>query len=319
MLGDFHPSVLGIAWIAVALVTVVFVAVAAVTILPRMGKLKTLTVTIIVLAASGITAIGGTARPARSRAAYLGTANDPIGSGTMKVKEVSAPGQPLRYNAAPAGHVVFTFDDGPDAYTPSVVRELELLNIRGVFFTIGMKVSQRPQMVRLEDAHGDLVENHTWDHKSMTGKGTGTKPLTADQVRTELMQSSEAIVAAGLPAPKFYRPPYGAIDSADNNIGSHLGMRLVMDSSNNGTIIDSNDWAGITTQQIADRVDNQISKMLWRQPPGSTLIVAFHDGIKTAPNMIRALPIIVQWMNHHNVNATTHIPVDATGGTIGKG
>ena len=51
-------------------------------------------------------------------------------------------------------------------------------------------------MIRDEVASADIVGNHTWDHQSFTGKGTGKPPLTQAQVRAELTRASAAIAAA---------------------------------------------------------------------------------------------------------------------------
>ena len=304
-----HLTALSVAWMGVAATTIIFVVIAGISSMPKMGKLRTLTIGMIFLAASSVTAFGAVpaSRQATAQSSVSGTMQDPLSVGDMNIKQVSAPGKPLLYNKSPRGHIVFTFDDGPGQYTPSVISELYRLNIRGVFFTIGRKVAQVPQVVRDLKAHGHLVENHTWDHKSFTGKGTGAKPLTDEQVRNELIQSSEALVAAGLPSPHYYRPPYGAVSPATGAVAAELGLRLIPDSTDDGVFIDSGDWAGLPPEQIANRVTRQMAAMLAVQDH-PTMVVTFHDGIRTAPDTIKALPLIVAWMNANNVSATTTMP-----------
>jgi hypothetical protein len=44
--------------------------------------------------------------------------------------------------------------------------------------------------------------------------------------------------------------------------------------------------------------------------------MAFHDGLRTAPQMIAALPLIAAYMNAHHLGATTTVRPDATGGIV---
>ena len=112
-------------------------------------------------------------------------------------------------------------------------------------------------------------------------------------------------MSAGAPKPALWRPPYGAVNAADEQTAASLGLRIVLDSGTN--IIDSNDWAGLTAAQIAARVDPRLR---------DGTIIAFHDGQRTAPQMIAALPLIVAYMNAHHLGATTTVRPDATGGMV---
>ena len=138
------------------------------------------------------------------------TASNPLGTTPPAAPVVTAPGEPLINASSDTGHVVFTFDDGPGIYTPTVLAELKLLRIPGaIFFDIGEKAGQRPNLVRAELAAGDLVGNHTWDHQSLTGKNNGKPPLTPAQVRTELTLANAGIMAVGAPSPPCTAPRMG--------------------------------------------------------------------------------------------------------------
>jgi len=291
-------SALQICWIAVAACTVIFLIVAAISALPKMKAVYTAGVAAVVLGASAITAFG-------SIAPVLAALAPPGLAAPYKLPAAPVPGAPLA-NDASAGHVVFTFDDGPDIHTGQVIAELNALHLHGVFFVIGGKAAAHPELIRAEMANGEVIGNHTWDHKSFTGKGTGTKPLSQAQVRDELSRADAAIVTAGAPEPTLWRPPYGAVNTADEKTAQSLGLRVVLDSGTN--IIDSNDWAGLNAQQIAARVEPRLR---------DGTIIAFHDGLTTAkPATVAALPLIVAYMNAHHLGATTTIRADATGGVV---
>ena len=270
--------------------TIIFLIVAAISALPKMKAAYTACIAVIFLAASGITAFG-------SIPSLL-----PAAAGSAR----PVPGVPLHSDAS-AGRVVLTFDDGPDFYTAQVIAELDKLHLHGVFFDIGWKAAAHPELVRAEIANGEVVGNHTWDHKSFTGKGGGVtnKPLTQAQVRAELSEADAAIISAGAPKPTLWCPPYGAVNAADEQTAASLGLRVVLDSGPN--IIDSNDWAGLTAARIAARVDPRLR---------DGTIIAFHDGLRTAPQMIAALPLIAAYMNAHHLGATTTVRPDATGGIV---
>ena len=218
------------------------------------------------------------------------------------------PGAPLS-NDASAGLVTFTFDDGPDVSTPKIIAELNALHLHGVFFVIGHKVAEHPDIIRAEMANGEVVGNHTWDHRSLTGKGTGIgtggAPLNQAQVRSELARTQDAVVKAGAPAPTLWRPPYGGVNAADDATARSLGLRIVLDSGDN--ITDANDWDGLSAAQIAAWIEPRLA---------DGTIVTFHDGLPGGVQAIKALPLIVAWMNAHHLGETADVRPDATGGVV---
>src|SRR3954471_11835156 len=69
--------------------------------------------------------------------------------------ESSSP-RPLS-NDCSAGYVSFTFDDGPDVNTPTMVSTLATLNVPATFFVLGQKIDNNPTgqaTVANEVAHG---------------------------------------------------------------------------------------------------------------------------------------------------------------------
>jgi len=233
----------------------------------------------------------------------------------------AAPAQAEINNDCSGGTVAFTFDDGPDGSTPAVVDQLVSLNMKAVFFVLGSKLDTEAGRATLRDmaAKGFEIGNHTYDHQSWTGASTGTAPLTEAQVTSELEKGSDAIVAAGLPKPTLYRPPYGDVNSFDDNVAQHLGYRIVMPSGTpTGNIVDSRDWTGISTAQIASNVINGYTNNGYTYPgikDGS--IVSMHDGQgQVSLNAAAALPSIVDYMNTNHLCSTASIRPDATGGYV---
>jgi cellulose synthase/poly-beta-1,6-N-acetylglucosamine synthase-like glycosyltransferase/peptidoglycan/xylan/chitin deacetylase (PgdA/CDA1 family) len=225
-------------------------------------------------------------------------------------------GLPVLASTAPAGKVTFTFDDGPGVHSLQLISELKAEHVPAVFFEIGNRVAANPRIVQAEVKAGFRIEVHTWDHRSLTGASTHTKPLTDAQVRWELVECINAIVAAGAPRPTLWRPPYGDVNKRDVAIAASLGLRLVMPWSTNQTITDNGDWqVGVTSAAIVrHETKGWYNGVIIHR--GS--IVAGHDGSPTlTPLTIAALPDVVSWMNAHHLGATATVPADATGGDLG--
>jgi peptidoglycan/xylan/chitin deacetylase (PgdA/CDA1 family) len=269
----------------------------------------------------------GTALGLEQRAQQTAFTNLPV--------SIPGPVKPLD-NDASAGKVVFTFDDGPDAYTQALLAELRALHLKAVFFVFGEKVQAHPGLVREEVADGDRVENHTWDHPSFTGASTDTPPLSAGQIRAQLESTQKAITALGIPAPTLYRPPFGDITPADNQIAASLGLRIVEPFSvtDHGNVTDSRDWTGISPAQIVhDVTEGYTAAKDGRVQHYSGIhggsVIGFHDSApgsctqeqgtplcQDVVNMMRALPGIVAWMNAHHLGVTVEVPMNATGGAV---
>jgi cellulose synthase/poly-beta-1,6-N-acetylglucosamine synthase-like glycosyltransferase/peptidoglycan/xylan/chitin deacetylase (PgdA/CDA1 family) len=222
---------------------------------------------------------------------------------------------PVLANSASAGKVTFTFDDGPGPHSLQLISELKAEHVPAVFFEIGNRVAANPRIVQAEVRAGFRIEVHTWDHRSLTGASTHTKPLTDAQVRWELVKCINAIVAAGAPRPTLWRPPYGDVNQRDVAIAARLGLRLVMPWSNNQTISDNGDWqVGVTAAGI---VRHETKGWYNGVVIHGGSIVAGHDGSPTlTPLTIAALPDIVSWMNAHQLGATATVRADATGGDL---
>ena len=109
----------------------------------------------------------------------------------------------------PRPWVALTFDDGPwPTTTPAVLRALRRFHAHATFFVVGAFAVRHPGLLRREAAAGDDVANHTLDHRPLADVA-GVSRLSGADLRREIDGGREAICAAGLPAPAFFRPPYG--------------------------------------------------------------------------------------------------------------
>ncbi|GAA2909058.1 hypothetical protein Acy02nite_59100 [Actinoplanes cyaneus] len=243
-------------------------------------------------------------------------------TGVFQAAAASEPKRPLG-NDCSGGNVAFTFDDGPGPHSRAMLDELNALRVTATFFVVGKNVADggatTAALLRAEVAGGHSVQNHTYDHASVTGASTGTTPLTDDQIKRELNQASTAIVAAGVPKPTLYRPPYGDIDAHADALARSLGYRIVMPWGLPGAnIVDPRDWAGTSTEQIVSAVvDGYTADGTTYNGIRDGTIVLMHDGLgQETLNSIAALQPIVDHMNAQHLCATTAIRADATGGVV---
>lgn len=165
--------------------------------------------------------------------------------------------------------VALTFDDGPDpATTPAIIDALSKEGAKATFFMIGKRVAGHEDILRLAWSRGNEIGNHSLAHPFFT-------KLSGPLIKEQLDKASQAISAAGVPAPYLFRPPYGAIN------------RNVIDNVNQPVIlwnVDPKDWHEIDPARIVSKVNEQAF-------PGAIIIL--HDShpatASAAPQFIHDL------------------------------
>ena len=107
--------------------------------------------------------------------------------------------------------IALTFDDGPNLTTTnSVIDKLEKYSIVGSFFVIGNNITGNESegtarvMKRAHDM-GCEINSHSQTHSDMT-------KLTEDEITAEIEFTSQKIEEITGEAPKFFRPPYIAVN-----------------------------------------------------------------------------------------------------------
>jgi peptidoglycan/xylan/chitin deacetylase (PgdA/CDA1 family) len=211
-------------------------------------------------------------------------------------RAVSAPARPSM-SARPLtscrnGYVALTFDDGPDPVsTPRLLAAPRRAGLRATFFDIGQCVAEYPQLARQTVAYGNAVEDHTWDHRSLTGASTRTPAPTAQQVTDELDRAQQAIESATGRRPQFARSPYGDTSPAVQRLADQLGLIEV------SWTVDSTDYTGISTRQL-------IATVLQVQPGG---VVIMHDAARD-PDTTAAIPAIATGLHAQGLCAGRLIP-----------
>jgi peptidoglycan/xylan/chitin deacetylase (PgdA/CDA1 family) len=161
-----------------------------------------------------------------------------------------------------------TFDDGPKPdTTPQILDTLKVRGVKATFFVIGENIEAWPEGIQLELADGHKIGNHTYDHPHLT-------TLTHAAVATQFSRTSDLIEQYTGSRPTEWRPPYEDWNVSVRDIASSQGMSMVLWDYPT----DSNDWQGLTPQQITNRI-------LAGAADGRTILM--HDRIQ---NTATALP-----------------------------
>ncbi|MGH7158162.1 MAG: polysaccharide deacetylase family protein [Candidatus Saccharimonadales bacterium] len=132
-----------------------------------------------------------------------------------------------RVDCAALKCIALTFDDGPDAnITPQILDILKKHNAHATFFVQGVRIGGKEAILRRAFAEGHEIGNHSWNHPYFTR-------IPLDQVQSEIESTQNAVIKAGVPAPRLFRPPYGDMNEA---VLAHIPLTVVRWN------IDPEDW-----------------------------------------------------------------------------
>ena len=161
---------------------------------------------------------------------------------------------------AAGGRVALTFDDGPSAYTPEVLRALRHEDAQATFFVIGSQVAGHEGVLRRMVRDGHEIGNHSMLHG-------------VDPDENDLAQASDEIQRASGFRPCQFRPPGGTFSDELVQRAALLGMGTVLWS------VDPQDW-------VAQEPESIIERVLAVTEPGSIILLHDAGGDRTATAQI---------------------------------
>ena len=130
-----------------------------------------------------------------------------------------------RLSPAGTGHIVLSFDDGPNAQDNVSARLLDVLGkhrVPAVFFFLGSRAAAHPEMIARAIRDGHQVGGHGYRRE-------WPYFFSAAKLREEVARTREAIEQAGnvvLPEPLLYRPPRGVVTPAVRALASECEVQL---------------------------------------------------------------------------------------------
>ncbi|WP_134642933.1 polysaccharide deacetylase family protein [Ammonifex thiophilus] len=186
------------------------------------------------------------------------------------------------YRAAEGGkRVALTFDDGPyPGLTERYLAVLERMHAPATFFVIGCRAERYPHLVKLMREKGHEVGSHSWWHANL---GRATK----EEVRSDLVRTARVLEGITGEPVKFFRPPYGAVNSGVLEIAEELGEKVVLWD------VDPRDWTNPGPQTMVKRVLSQVRD-------GS--IILLHEG---RPGTLEALPTLIRELRNRGYELVT--------------
>ena len=167
--------------------------------------------------------------------------------------------------------VALTFDDGPSQHTTTILNIMEQRSVVATFFFLGNRIAQNRPIVQRAFDMGCEIGNHTWAHPDLTRH-------TESRIRTEIIDTNNAIEAVTGVVPTIFRPPYGAVNATVRSVSGGLGLPIISWS------VDPRDWES----RNADRVFNSIMGVVRDRD-----IILCHDIYSaTAEAMSRVIPAL---------------------------
>ena len=139
--------------------------------------------------------------------------------------------------------VALTFDD---CWSPERAERIRLKlleqRVKATLFCTAEHVADNPAVFRMFFADGHEFANHTKFHPNLTG-------LSRDAIRREIC-GARAMIDTNLRAvsTNWFRPPYGAYNDRVRDVARDCGYTHMVLWD-----VDSRDWSGISSEQIAQR------------------------------------------------------------------
>ena len=123
--------------------------------------------------------------------------------------------------------VLLTFDDGPHReVTPGVLERLDKYNAKAVFFVIGRRVQDAPQVLEQVQAGGHLIGNHSYLHEDRYVRAN-ERPVKFTEYYQDIKRCQTVIRSHTGKQPLLFRPPGGRLTPVTVFVPKILGLRCV--------------------------------------------------------------------------------------------
>lgn len=189
------------------------------------------------------------------------------------VDRLARRGVAIRSGGGTRRWVALTFDDGPGPYTSRLIAELERLQVPATLFQVGKMLQEFPGPAVLAANTALLsIGDHTYSHSALPR-------LKRRRQLREILDGATLMERLGEPAPRLFRPPYGAWDTDTRDLIKQRGMAMILWN------VDSKDYTRPGVDMIVRNVVSAVR-------PGS--IVLMHDGGGNREQTIAAIPKIVR-------------------------
>ncbi|MDU8945953.1 polysaccharide deacetylase family protein [Ovoidimarina sediminis] len=190
----------------------------------------------------------------------------------------------------PDNSVILTFDDGPSrTYTPKILDILKDYRVPAVFFVVGSRVQNSPDIARRIVEEGHELGVHTYSHPNIAG-------VSDLRLTLELHATQELIESVSGQSTNLFRAPYGF----DENPKTPEEARVLSLLSKEryvvvGIEIDSSDWMRPGTNKIVETVTTLVEAKQGN-------VILFHDAGGNREQTVQALPKIIEALQDMGVS-----------------
>ncbi len=170
-----------------------------------------------------------------------------------------------------SNNILLTFDDLPDhVNTHNVLYALKIKNKKAIFFVIGEKAEQYPDIVKRIHSEGHIVANHTFSHPY-------DRKTSLSEYRDDILKAQEVLTRILGVSPTLFRPPCGEF-SLKTVVATKTSRLKMMLMSNGG-----GEW-NQNANGVAKDVENTIMKKIKKGQ-----IIVLHDNNSKIPEMLESL------------------------------
>lgn len=196
--------------------------------------------------------------------------------------------------------IVLTFDDGPAATTPAVLKALRDECVRATFFLVGKGAREMPAMVQRIAAEGHTIGHHSWSHRYLARIGFAAAKEEIDRG----IAADQAALAGHAPAAPFFRFPY--FESTPELLGHVQSKRYAVF----GADFWASDWEPMTPEA-------QLKRLTGRLEAIRKGILLLHDPRAQTAAM---LPAFLRYLREHGYRVVHIVPAaDAVRNTAASG
>jgi peptidoglycan/xylan/chitin deacetylase (PgdA/CDA1 family) len=167
-------------------------------------------------------------------------------------------------------YVLLTFDDGPDPKTtPAVLDTLKKFDVKAIFFIIGKKVEDNPELIERIIKEGHSIGNHTYSHPPIFAL------MNAEKVKEELLRFDEVLMQKGVKT-NVFRPPIGYTNPIIARVVKALNLQVI-------------GWNKRSYDTVIFNPKRLSKRLIAQSTPGS--IILMHDNLKQT---MEALPSFLE-------------------------
>lgn len=187
--------------------------------------------------------------------------------------------------------VILSFDDGPTPIlTPKILDILKETNTKAVFYVIGRKVVDNPEIARRIVREGHTIANHSFSHLALFA-------MSDIQIKSEISETSRIIGEITGVRPNYFRIPY---TDGGNNFTTNADTRLLNLIKDQNMVladydIDTNDWKTNSKDEV---ISNAFAR------PGNHILM--HDIAAEQSATLNALPEIINRLKANKINIVTN-------------